>query len=210
VAIPILLAAIAVSALAAIVSGEGRNRTLHYLAKPFATLLVIGLACLPSATPPPYQRLIVLGLMFSLAGDILLMLPRDRFVAGLAAFLIAHLHYIAAFARGGGATSSLFIILPLLLYAALLLRWLLPHVPAPLRVPVLLYALALAAMVWQAAERAHAGRPGAMLAAAGALLFLVSDSALASNRFVRHFRGADALVLGTYFTAQALIALSLH
>jgi uncharacterized membrane protein YhhN len=49
-----------------------------------------------------------------------------------------------------------------------------------------------------------------LLAAAGAALFVASDSALAVNRFVRHFRRADALVLGAYFAAQTLIALSIR
>jgi uncharacterized membrane protein YhhN len=43
----------------------------------------------------------------------------------------------------------------------------------------------------------------------GAILFLVSDSVLAINRFAKPFRAAEALLLTTYFAAQTLIALSL-
>ncbi len=49
---------------------------------------------------------------------------------------------------------------------------------------------------------------GALLACAGAVLFVVSDSVLAVNRFRRPFAAAQAVVLGTHFSAQYLIALS--
>src|SRR5947209_5719242 len=42
----------------------------------------------------------------------------------------------------------------------------------------------------------------------GAVLFIISDSFLAVDRFKRHFRSAQLLILTTYFTAQWLIALS--
>jgi uncharacterized membrane protein YhhN len=49
---------------------------------------------------------------------------------------------------------------------------------------------------------------GSLLAMMGAILFILSDSALAVDRFKGRFRGAQALILSTYFTAQWLIALS--
>ena len=64
-------------------------------------------------------------------------------------------------------------------------------------------------MTWQALNRWLAtGEAGSALALAGALLFVASDSALALNRFKGEFKGAQAVVLGTYFAAQWLIALS--
>ena len=47
-----------------------------------------------------YAGFILAGLVFSLAGDVFLMLPSDQFMAGLVSFLIAHLFYIAAFTAG--------------------------------------------------------------------------------------------------------------
>ena len=55
------------------------------------------------------------------------------------------------------------------------------------------------------------GRPsawGPWLAAAGSLLFLVSDTVLALNRFYRPFKGAQAIILSTFYSALLLIALS--
>ena len=50
--------------------------------------------------------------------------------------------------------------------------------------------------------------PSGTHALAGALLFMTSDALLAFDRFIRPFRVADAAVMATYYTAQALIALS--
>jgi uncharacterized membrane protein YhhN len=212
-----LLAGIAVAAAATIVATEGGMMRAVYVAKPLTTVLIIALAVSRRSPVAGYKGAVVAALAFSLAGDVLLMLPRDRFVAGLAAFLIAHLLYIYAFTRTG-VHARWWIAVPFALYAAALLRVLLPHLDPGLKVPVIVYAAALSVMAWQACERAASVPPGnaaartaavgAIMAAAGAALFVASDSALAVNRFVGQFRGADALVLGTYFAAQTLIALS--
>ena len=180
-----------------------------YLFKPLTTVLSLSLAVAPPVvTAPPYQGWIVLGLVFSLAGDIFLMLPQDRFIAGLVSFLGAHLCYIAAFAGEGGFRLHLISLLPFLLYAALLVGYLWPHL-GRLRGPVVVYAQAILLMGWQGVARWLELSSGpALLAALGAILFLISDSALAINRFARPFAQAQAVVLGTYFLAQWLIALS--
>jgi len=198
--------AIFLSAVGTIVCEERGWQRGVYLFKPLTTGLILAFASLSG--DPAYRWLVCAGLVFSLFGDVFLMLPRDRFVAGLVSFLVAHLLYVAAF-RQGGVGFTWMLALPCALYAALLLRVLLPRV-GTLKLPVLVYALALMAMAWTAAERAAAGLPGGGLATAGATLFVVSDSALAINRFVQPFRGAQALVLSTYFLAQTLIALSVY
>jgi uncharacterized membrane protein YhhN len=214
-----LCIAIACSAVAAIAAtGRGGRRGV-YLFKPLATLLILALAWHLPGTLPVYRALVMAGLVFSLFGDVFLMLPRDRFVAGLVSFLIAHLLYVRAFMDGanpgfdpapGGFRFTWWALLPFAVYAAVLLRILLPHVPRALKVPVIVYAAALLAMAWQAAERGAAGLPGGALAAAGGVLFVASDSALALDRFRRRFPAAQPLVLGTYFLAQTLIALSIR
>jgi len=197
--------AILLSAVGTIVCDERGWRRGVYLFKPLTTALILTFA-ITGDSAPAYRFLISLGLLFSLAGDVFLMLPKDRFVAGLVSFLAAHLLYVAAF-RFGGVGFTWAPALLYALYAAALLHVLLPRV-GRLKVPVLVYALALTAMAWIAAERAIAGHPGGWLTAVGAALFVVSDSALAINRFVRPFRAAQPLVLSTYFAAQALIAFS--
>ncbi len=187
---------------------QGLRRQV-YVFKPLTTALILVLAlATPSPVSSAYQTFVVVGLLFSLAGDVFLMLPSDRFVAGLASFLIAHLFYIAAFHPAAGSAISAVALLPFLLYGAALLRVLWPHL-GRLGGPVLLYAATLLVMGWQAAEQHLALHTTATLAAlVGAALFVVSDSLLAYNRFVRPFRAAQPAVLSTYFIAQWLIALS--
>jgi uncharacterized membrane protein YhhN len=90
-----------------------------------------------------------------------------------------------------------------------MLRWLWPHL-GTLRRPVLLYVGVILIMAWQAASRwLDARLDGSLLAMIGAYLFVMSDSALAVERFRGSWRSAPFWVLSTYFAAQWLIALSI-
>lgn len=180
-----------------------------YLFKPLTTLLLVGLAAvMPAAHGSHYRTAILAGLVLSLCGDVFLMLPRDRFMAGLASFLAAHLAYIVAFWAGGPLPADMQLLLPLGVVAVPLLGVLWPGL-GRLRLPVVLYTATIVAMVWRAWARSRAlPTPGTALAALGAGLFLVSDSLLALDRFRFRFPGARAAVQVTYVAAQALIAVS--
>lgn len=203
-----LIMLIAVSTLLTII-GKYRHRGLLYVFKPLTIALIIALAWTHgSATPDRYFWLIMAGLVFSAAGDVFLMLPRDRFVPGLVSFLIAHLLYIAAFSEPAGLFAAPLLALPFLAGAGIMLWVLLPKT-GTLKIPVIVYALALAMMGWQSATRWQALSDTASLyAMLGAILFMISDALLAFNRFAKPFRAAEALLLTTYFAAQTLIALS--
>lgn len=181
-----------------------------YLFKPLTTVLILLLAA--SETAPVserYQWLIELGLICSLAGDVFLMLPKDRFIPGLVSFLLAHLFYIAAFHEGIAWLSAPVILLPFLVALVALLRILWPTLGG-MKLPVFIYAVVIAAMAWQATERwMQLGDARALWALAGAVWFMVSDSVLAYNRFVHSFRSAQAVILVTYYLAQYLIARSI-
>jgi uncharacterized membrane protein YhhN len=185
------------------------SRRAFYLLKPLTTVLILALAALaPQPVSRGYQALVCAGLLFSLAGDVFLMLPRDRFVAGLASFLVAHLFYVAAFAPRPPALAAPLVLAALVAYGGVLLRALWPRL-GDLRAPVAVYATALLVMAWQAAERwAAVDTTSALLAMLGAGLFVISDSVLAWERFRRRHAYGQAVVLGTYFAAQWLIASS--
>lgn len=178
-----------------------------YVFKTLTVLFIIAIAL--QSTPSTYRHLIVAGLLFSLAGDIFLMLPRDRFIAGLVSFLVAHIFYIIAFTIDGARGRTSFpAAAALLLYGGIMLRLLFPLL-GRMKVPVLVYVLVILLMVWQAANRwLGAETSTALPALAGASLFAVSDSVLALNRFRRRFPSAQFLILTTYYAAQWLIALS--
>lgn len=209
-ALPLALTLLAAASAALAVWAEHRGaRRALYVFKPLATVLVLALA---AAAPQPvsrgYQALVCAGLLFSLAGDVFLMLPRDRFVPGLASFLVAHLFYVAAFAPRPVRLAAPLALAALLAYGIVLMRALWPRL-GNLRAPVAVYAAALLVMAWQAAERwAMLHTTPALLAAAGAGLFVISDSVLAWERFRGKGAYGPAVVLGTYFAAQWLIASS--
>lgn len=182
---------------------------LIFVFKPFTTILILGVALLPGTLPDdPYARAIAVGLVFSLAGDVLLMLP-GRFLYGLGAFLSAHIAYIVAFHGGAQAPGFPVVALVLGAVAAAMLWYLWPTLEPPLKAPVTVYVIIIAAMTALAFGEllAHRSAP-ALLAAVGAILFMCSDGALALNRFRRPFRLAELVVLATYFSGQWLIASS--
>ena len=186
---------------------SGRS-SLAGVLKPLPIALFVALVVATGdAHGEAYRWLIVAGLLLSMAGDVLLVFP-DRFVAGLASFLAAHLVYIVAFSRE--ARPHLGLLVPFLVFCLAMLRVLWARLGTD-RGPVVVYVAAIAVMGWRAAARAVSPgvpEPSATLALAGALLFMTSDGVLAVNRFARPFRAADAVVMTTYYAAQALIAAS--
>jgi uncharacterized membrane protein YhhN len=186
--------------------------SLGYLFMPLTTLLILLLAATaPQSSGPRYQWGVVAGLLFSLAGDVCLMLPKDLFLAGLLAFLVAHVCYLVAFTADCRFAARLvpFAVCGGIGLVVLVVLW--ARLPAALRLPVVLYAGALLAMAAQAASRAVELRAvPATAAAIGAGLFVVSDTLLVINRFGCDLPASRLLVLGTYFTAQWLIARSVY
>lgn len=177
--------------------------------KPLTTILILAAALLPGTfQADPYARLIAVGLIFSIIGDVLLVLP-DRFLQGLAAFLLAQIAYVVAFHSGVRAAAFPLVALVLAGVAAGMLRYLWGALDSQLKLPVTAYVIIIELMTALAIGRLLQ-QPSAstLLAAAGAVLFMGSDAMLAINRFRRPFHRAELWVLATYFTAQLLIALS--
>lgn len=153
----------------------------------------------PGGTKP----LILAGLGLSCLGDIALLAEGEApFAAGLASFLAAHGCYLAAFAkrRHGGVRRSPRVAGAYGLVWCGLSAALLPRT-GRLRLPVLVYGTALAAMAVAALDT------GVPAVAVGGAAFLVSDSILALDTFCGvSIPGGDGLVMLTYTAAQALIA----
>jgi uncharacterized membrane protein YhhN len=191
---------------------------LHWLCKPLATALVFGLAWRTAAPISlRYRQWMLGGIALSLAGDVFLMLPQDRFVEGLVAFLFAHICFLVALAG-----DARFGVRPLALlgcagYGALNLWSLWPTLPPALHWPVVVYVAVLTCMGGQAIARAwqHATQRDelagpAWLAACGGVLFMLSDTLLAWNRFRLSLPWASLWVLATYYGALWLLARSVQ
>jgi uncharacterized membrane protein YhhN len=146
-------------------------------------------------------RLVGAGLALSLAADVAI---ERSFLAGLALFLLAHVAYAAAFLVRD-RTPRLLLFVPVAAWGVLMVWRLWPGL-AGLRVPVIVYAAAIGAMVWRAAA-ASAGAHE-WITILGALLFAASDTILALDRFQRPLRGAPVLIMALYWAGQFFIALS--
>ncbi len=210
--LPVLISAIILSAALTIAGHYTRppRPRMIQIFKPLTTILILAVLLLSDASlARAYTRLIGLGLLFSLMGDIWLVLPHDRFLQGLASFLVAQVCYAYAFFPGASGGEFGWVLLLLGLVAVLVLRYLWPTLSTGLRPAVTVYVAAITVMAALAVSWALGeSTVSRVSAAAGALLFMASDATLAISRFRKPFRLSESLVLGTYFAAQLLIAAS--
>lgn len=186
---------------------------LNFVCKPLATVLIIVHAWRRGVPGDAQRRALLAGLGLSLVGDVALLFERG-FVAGLVAFLLAHLAYLVAFTRRVRLAARWQPFVGYGLVAGVILALLWPSVPGGLRLPVLAYVLCLAAMAAQSAvqwlaDTQAVDRTLLRRAAIGGALFLCSDALLATNRFALPLPAASLWVLSTYWAAQWFIASSL-
>ena len=189
---------------------------LHYITKP-ATLLALCIWFWQAGGWQGKMAWFALGLGLSLLGDVLLMLPQGFFLAGLAAFMATHLCYICGFFSTTWLTEPF--IWGLALLTAIGAGWLMQFFLKALRrrsysrrmqIPVALYTIVIAAMLFSAAAtllQPAWQTTSALLVTAGALLFVISDGLLASDRFVSRVRLAHVWVMMTYHLGQIGILL---
>ena len=177
-------------------------------AKFVASAAFVALALRCGATDSAYGRLILAGLVLSWCGDLLLVgTSREAFLAGLAAFLLAHVAYIAAFVRHGVDRAwAVSAAVPVAVIAITVWAWLAPHTPAALSVPVRAYVAVISVMVIFAI--ATRGRGGSGLILAGAVLFFLSDLSVAALRLVQTPHPTYVAGLPLYYAAQVCFALS--
>ena len=161
-------------------------------------------------TTKSYKYAIFIGLVFSLAGDMLLVPQTRIFIIGLILFLIAHLFYIRAFTSQGGFSLSLRQLVPFVLFGIGIYILLLPGL-GDMKIPVLVYLMIILTMGWQALGNMIRGKKRyAMLAFIGALLFMISDTFIAIDNFYYKFENWRIIIISTYFAAQCLLALSVN
>lgn len=187
--------------------GRGARR-LEYVCKPGALALLVGVAFALDPAHGDVRAWFVAALVLSLAGDVFLMFPEDRFVPGLASFLLGHVAYVVGLNLHGGSAGALALAaIPVVIVAAVLavriLRAVLASGHRELLGPLVAYMLVISAMVTSALASGNA------LAAVGATLFFASDALIAEARFVRPHRGARVAIMVTYHLGQAGLVLSL-
>lgn len=202
-----LLIATGLAALTNWFSRARQSDRIEAWSKPLTTMLVIGLA-IASEAPTGHVGVAVIALVFCLWGDIALSSLIDKFVVGLASFLIGHLVFIVLFARYGmdhiGLAAAALALMVVLAATAgrRIVRGATAQDPA-LRIPVLAYLTVISAM----AVCGWATGTGWVIA--GTTLFVISDSVLGWRQFVREQAWMSMVVMMTYHGAIASLALSL-
>jgi uncharacterized membrane protein YhhN len=184
-----------------------RSKPLEYVCKPGCMVALVAAALAMDPADGSARAWLVAALVLSTAGDVFLMLPSRPFVAGLAAFLLAHIAFIAGFIVDDVDTQplALGIAAGLALYVgvgrSLVLAAHRSDEPA-MAPPVAIYALVISIML------ATAFGTGDWRAAVGAVVFASSDALIARERFVRETAAGPLAIIVTYHVAQALLLLS--
>lgn len=206
-AIMLLVLALTVSALDW-VAVAFRLRPMEYVCKPTAAVIFLMTALTLDPADEVARAVLVVALVFCVAGDVFLMLPRDAFLPGLGSFAVAQILFTVSFAlREPTLTGAIVGVVAVVVGATVLARRFIgalrrsgsgSMVPA-----ILVYVTVISAMVVSAV----AG--GSPVAIAGAVLFMISDSLIAEERFVSSRRWQRLVIIVTYHMALAGLVLGL-
>ena len=156
-----------------------------------------------------YGAFICGGLLLSVLGDIFLEWGDHTFLAGVLAFLFAHVLYIGAFLSRTRATKS-FYALPFAVWGFIIYALVYGNLDG-MRIPVGLYILVICTMMWRAAAQVGTGdasQSDTRAGAAGAVSFGLSDSLIALNRWYMRMPEARYLIMILYWLGQLGIGMS--
>jgi uncharacterized membrane protein YhhN len=159
-----------------------------------------------------FHTVIVIALFFSWMGDVTLQLTPFNdvfFLVGLACFLVTQLLYMMAFFSTPGPNTvfsrKIYLAVALILYGWGIIR-LLSEGLGELRMPVTVYTVVILSMLLAAINREKkVNRQSYLLVLSGAILFVLSDSLIAINKFTQPFELARMAIMSSYITAQYLI-----
>lgn len=203
-----LLIFAAVACLVDWVAVNRELRSLEYVAKPMATVFFLLSAVALDTANGPARVWLVAALVFCLAGDVFLMLPRDTFVPGLASFAVAQVLFAGNFLTQDPTVVRFLVgvivgVPVTLLLARRFIGALVRVRRRELIAPVIFYMVVITVMMVSAMSA------GTTAGVAGALLFVGSDSLIAETRFVRARSWHGVSIMVTYHAALAGLVLSL-
>ena len=148
-----------------------------------------------------------MALVLCWAGDVFL-IPRGAstpFLVGLVSFLLGHLGFAVAFTLRGTDPLWMAVAAALVLPAAFVaMRWLDPHLPDRMRLPVIAYLTVISLMVVTAVGAAASASRLAI--GVGAICFYLSDLHVARHRFVSQSFWNKSWGLPLYYGAQLILA----
>ena len=200
------VAAAALTALVPILTlaGHSGKRRLALVLETLCSIVFMALGIVSvTGAWTMFHLFMAAGLLFCLIGDVLLAMDDRFFIWGLAAFLTGHLGYIAAFILRRG-WEPLAILGTVALWGAFVwIGWRMRARPGKHLLPVFFYIGVISLMF------CYAQTQNSVLLSLGTLFFVVSDTVLATGRFVRPVPLGSSLVLGFYYAGQMLIAVSM-
>lgn len=201
-----------------IFAGLNGNEHLANITKPFILISLIAffLFSVKSAPKNGFFKLILIGLIFSLFGDVFLIFQNESsgyFIAGLSSFLLAHIMYIFAFRLTYRQDHLVHLIkqhgwlmILVFAYAYFFFKGLEDHLHDMIG-PVMVYTVAIALMLIVAINRyARVSAKSFWFVVIGAGFFVASDSVLAWNKFVETLPYSQLSIMLTYGLAQLGIA----
>jgi uncharacterized membrane protein YhhN len=157
------------------------------------------------------RKFMILALCFSLAGDILIMFDDtsiNYFLAGLISFLLAHIMYIYVFLNKKNNKIKPIIFTSLLILYAIGFIYILKDGLESMFIPVIIYMLAILIMAISGSLRKNnVSNISYNLVISGALLFMISDSFIAINRFYTSVPSEHLIIMSTYSLAQYCIVM---
>lgn len=205
------------SAVGVILSLVFDSSYLHWITKP---LIMITLGVYYIAASRSRSASVLLAIFFSLAGDVFLMFDgsfSQAFIAGLSAFLLAHIFYILAYRQHRDESEEnalkgiqkIRFSFPIILAGTGLIVILYPSLGS-LKIPVVIYALVLIIMVVNAVFRyGRTSINSFWLVFGGSASFMLSDALLAINKFFKPLPAAGFWVMAFYMLAQCCIIMGI-
>jgi uncharacterized membrane protein YhhN len=193
------------------------NQELRYFSKPLICISLLLFMWATLKTRSKFSNRVMVGLFFSLLGDVFLMIPGGNskyFMLGLGSFLTAHILYISAFyldtIKRPDVEVKRFVLPIFLVFGFFCLSYytyLRPYLGS-MTTPVLVYCFAISLMAIMAALRyGRVNSRSFVFILVGAILFIISDSLLAYNKFVEKWATGNLLVMVSYMMAQFSIVL---
>lgn len=188
-------------------------KKFEYFLKPL-TMVLLFIFLLTSTGLQGIALWFGIGIILSMAGDIFLMLPKEQFIAGLVAFLLAHIAYIIGFNQTLPPFNMIGLVWAVLLgiIAAQLYKQiaagLVKQKKENLQKPVLAYTGVITIMLLSALltlSHPDWDSRAAITVSIGAALFMLSDAILAWNKFVQPIKNGRVMNMAAYHLGQIVL-----
>jgi len=175
---------------------------------PIALLIMYSASAVRAGDKSGLRFCVLIGLLLSMIADLVIM---RSFLGGLVYFLIAHVMYIAGIGIGSAPKPHIAAAFaPAFIYLIVMISILSPRVGADMRAPVIVYSAIITTMLGLATVRAFVTEKSdySRLFWIGALLFVISDSTIAANRWlVKDMQYDSLIIMSTYYAGQYFICL---